>query len=427
MAENPKIPVSPTTANEIYFNRAIRHQIGVRRFSSGEVKKALELLEKSDAELVIKLRRGLAKLKGGRSINTDRFRAMIDDLKVARNELMKKYRSDVRGSLDALVAIEVEFEQEILQQSIPVDIELASIQLSSVRAAIRSKPFSGGSDAARTLGQWFEDLRRADQRRLIEAIQLGVTQGESIDTIVRRVVGTRKNGFRDGVLAISRRNAETIVRTAINHISNAAREEVWEGNEDIIQALKWVSTLDGRTSSICRARDGRFAIIGNKALPRDVPKLIPTTARPPAHPACRSLMIAILDFLGIAGKISDRPFVRDTRTGKQRQRDFRAEARNRDPERWKTLSPDERKALVRKEKERWAETAIGRVPAETTYNDWLLQQPHEFQDKVLGKTKGKLFRTGRLTLDQYVDRRGNELTINQLRETFPEVFTEAGL
>ena len=46
---------------------------------------------------------------------------------------------------------------------------------------------------------------------------------------------------------------------------------------------------------------------------------------------------------------------------------------------------------------------------------------------MLGRAKGRLFRSGQLQVDQFSDRVGNELTLGQLAETQPEAFTRAGL
>jgi hypothetical protein len=56
---------------------------------------------------------------------------------------------------------------------------------------------------------------------------------------------------------------------------------------------------------------------------------------------------------------------------------------------------------------------IGQVPGETTYDSWLRRQSSSFQDEVLGRGKAKLFREG-LKMDEFIDRRGNELTIDEL-------------
>ena len=132
-------------------------------------------------------------------------------------------------------------------------------------------------------------------------------------------------------------------------------------------------------------------------------------------------MIAIFDPEGVADKVGERPFVRDSRTGRQRQVDFRADARERAGSRWGSLNRTQRNALVRNERNAWSQEAIGQVPQDVNYDTWLRRQPTTFQNEVLGVQKGKAFRKG-LQMDQFIDRRGNELTLDQLRETQPEFF-----
>jgi hypothetical protein len=215
-------------------------------------------------------------------------------------------------------------------------------------------------------------------------------------------------------LATSRRNAETIVRTAVNHTANTAREAVFDANPDVIDALRWSSVLDGRTTPICQANDGKLAGVGGKPVPASLAGpgtlLTPEAQRPPAHPSCRSLMTAV-----IGGEtVGERPFVRDTRTGKRRQLDFRKEARR--------TGRDVKE--IRKE---WVDKNVGRIPAKTTYNQWMSRQPRAFQEEVLGKTKARLFREGGLKLDKFVDRKGAELNLAELAALEPDAFVKAGL
>jgi len=139
-------------------------------------------------------------------------------------------------------------------------------------------------------------------------------------------------------------------------------------------------------------------------------------------------MIAIFDPDGIADKMGERPMVRDARTRRMREKDFRADARNKVGEkRWKNLNAKERNAEIRTVRRAWAKENIGTVPAKTTYQEWLKKQPVGFQDEVLGKTKGQLFRKGDVTLDRFVDKRGAELTLQQLAKTRPASFDAAGV
>ena len=383
------------TANEAYFDAALRHQVGIRRFTAGEVAAVQRLLEQADRDLTANLRARLRR-EGtfvGRRFVTKRLTRLLADIRALRQETMKSVRARTRQNLVEVAKMEGAFEQRLLQNAIPIEISFASVEIQALREIVFRRPFQG-----RLLNQWFRTLEQADQRGLQQAIQLGMVQGESIDQIVARVAGTRRFGFRDGVLALTRRNAEAVVRTAVNHISNASREALWTANSDIISALRWTSTLDGRTSAICRARDGKLAPVGGKPLPKGATPLVPSGARPPAHVNCRSVMVAVLDGMGIVGQ---RPFVVDTRTGRRRRFSSAADRR------------------------RWAAENIGSVPAATTYQEWLGRQSAGFQDGVLGPARGRLFRQGGLTLDNFVDRRGNELTLDELRATFPSAFGKA--
>lgn len=71
---------------------------------------------------------------------------------------------------------------------------------------------------------------------------------------------------------------------------------------------------------------------------------------------------------------------------------------------------------------------LGDTPPDLpSYQDWLARQPAEFQDDVLGKTKGKLFRQGGLDLNRFVNRNGDELTLSELAEREAAAFRAAGL
>lgn len=399
-----------TTANQDLLDAALRHQVGIRRLTAGEVRRLLELLQRGDAAFVKKLRQQL-RAPGARSLASGRFTNMLSTVGKDRAQLMKEFRAELRKLLRGLSRSEADFERRALESAIPVRIGIEGATPARLREALTLEPFGNGSP----LREWFRRLQLADIARVTDAVRLGVAQGEPIPDIVRRVAGTRANRFRDGVLATSRRNAEVVVRTAVNHVSNSAREKVWEENEEIIQFLQWNATLDGRTSRICQVRDGQAAPLAMGSVPAGVPKLNPPGARPPAHPQCRSVMIPILDPSGITNSMEKRPFIRDSRTRRFRERDFRADARSQAGDRWKGMTRSQRNAAVRARRDAWGDANIGQVPANITYQQWLKRQPRSFQNEVLGPARAKLFRAGKATLNQFVDRVGNELTLEQLQ------------
>lgn len=395
------------TFNEEYRDAALRHQIDLRRYTAGVTKRVAQLLEEADRDLTERLRTRLARFEGrDLDFTGERWKALLADIRGARAAALAEYKTLVQDELGQLAILEGQAEIDLLQSSITIDVAFMAVSADQLRSIATSRPFQG-----RFLRDWFSTLEAVDQQRLTTALQLGMTNGESVDDIVRRVVGTRKNAYADGILSMTRRDAQGIVRTAVNHVSNTARGYVWDANSDIITAKVWVSTLDGRTSAVCRARDGHGSPVGDNELPADIPPLQPKGAKPPAHFNCRSVMVAYIDGVGLLG---NRSTVTDTRTRAKREIDFRRMAK----EQGKSIQ-DIRKA--------WATENVGRVPAATTYTDFLKRQPVSFQDEVLGKTKAKLFREGGLNVDQFVDRAGNELTLSQLAERKPDAFRKAGL
>lgn len=390
-------------ANNDYFNAQIRHELELRGYSNQVVASMVDLLEANDREVTKKLRAFVNKYPKLTNFRDKRFLAMLKDIFSLRSTAYKQLREQLTPELIAYAKDEISIQQFMMQDSIPIEISFASVSASSIRAAVTSNPFLG-----QLLGEWYKTLEANDRVALLRAIQMGYSQGESIDQIVARVAGTTAKGFRDGSLGLSRRRANDIVRTAINHVSNASRELFWDANSQYIRGLAWVSVLDGRTTAICRARDGKISLMpGKKLLPGEL-LLRPSNARPPAHFQCRSIMVAVLDGLGLLGT---RPSVRDTRLPEGRRLDFAAEAKNRG-------------ISVLRVKQEWVAENIGRVPSKVTYSDWIQQQPKSFQNRVLGKTKADLLNEGGLTIDQFVDYTGRELNLTELRSLYPKAFAK---
>lgn len=61
-----------------------------------------------------------------------------------------------------------------------------------------------------------------------------------------------------------------------------------------------------------------------------------------------------------------------------------------------------------------------------TYYEWLKTKSAEFQDGVLGKTRGELFRSGKITAKQFanlqLDRNFRPLSLDELRTQYPNLF-----
>jgi hypothetical protein len=74
---------------------------------------------------------------------------------------------------------------------------------------------------------------------------------------------------------------------------------------------------------------------------------------------------------------------------------------------------------------------FGPVDQKMTYYDWLKKQPQPFQDQVLGRVKGKLFREGGLSTKQFqkLVRADNytPITLSRMEKLAPLAFEKAGI
>jgi SPP1 gp7 family putative phage head morphogenesis protein len=165
----------------------------------------------------------------------------------------------------------------------------------------------------------------------------GIALGEPIPTLAKRLQTASK---------VSKRQATTVVRTAVNHVVTNAREETYKENSDVIKGVQFVATLDERTSYICIALDGRVFDIGEGP-------------RPPTHHQCRSTTVPVVKSLKELG-LSDKEFPASTRASMN-----------------------------------------GQAADTTVYPEWLKKQSVETQNAVLGKKRGELFRSGKLDLRKF--------------------------
>jgi len=403
-------------ANEIYLDLQLRYQHRLRRLASRILGRSIELVSLSDRQLIQRLRRKLPVMRRGKfDFAARRYLALMEELRALRQQAIEDAWKEAQVEFKELAYATQDKEEERTLFALPFRIKLSRLDKAAMLAAI-ALPFAGGRTDARTFDQWKDSILLADFNRIQGAIQSGIVTGLRTEDILRNLAGTRRRNFADGVLGGTRRNLEAVLAAGVTHVHNSVSDGLFEKNPDVYRFLQWVSVLDGRTSAICRSRDGKFAPIGENKLPVGLPRLIPPTARPPAHPNCRSAVVPVFDSRGLAGIIGERPFVRETAKDQYRKINFRQQAKDGvGSAAWRRMSAEQRQRAVDTVRDQWLQDRIGTVPADLTYDDWLRGQPVEFQNEVLGRRKAVLFRKG-LKLDRFVDSTGRQLTTEQLRE-----------
>lgn len=353
------------TANEKLQTVAIDHSHDIIRYQNQVVYKVIALLNRTDKDLFFQLASALQQLPVSQ-FTVERLDSLLASVRQINAVAYQKIRHDLQTELADLVAYEQGYQAQLFENTLPVTLQVATVPVAQVVSSAMSRPFQG-----RLLSEWMQGLETEKAAKIRDAIRIGYVEGQTIPQMVQRIRGTKARQYQDGIIEISRRNAETVVRTAISHTANHTRQKFAEANSDLVKGVKWVSTLDGRTSEICQARDGEVYSVNSGP-------------RPPAHPNCRSTTSYVLKSFKELGV--DLPeFSESTRASMD-----------------------------------------GQVPAKMTYNEWLKGKDAAFQNEVLGPTRAKLFRAG-MPVDRFVNRAGDRLTLDALRQRDAEYFRKAGV
>lgn len=369
-------------ASEVLRDEEIAHNEALQRYANGVVRRVVALLNRTDADIVAALQTALERMPAA-VFNVERLDALLASVREINTAALASIGDELATEMRALVAAEAGFQFELFEDAVPAQVRatvgIAQVNAGEVYAAALSRPFQG-----RLLREWMASIDTQRAARVRDAVRIGYVQNETVDQIVRRIRGTRANGYADGLLEIDRRSAEAVTRTAIAHFAGFTRDRFMQANEAIVASLAWTATLDTRTSPICRVRDGkrytadaRHRPIGHSLAWLGGPGL--------AHWACRSTAAPVLKSWRELGIDAD---------------DVDAETR---------ASMD------------------GQVPAETTFGEWLKRQSAARQDDVLGPTRGALFRRGDLPLERFYNDKGRYLTIEELRERSGAAFRRAGV
>lgn len=249
-----------------------------------------------------------------------------------------------------------------------VGIEAALPSAAAINDISRSALIQGA-----TIGDWFSRLNENTRFDLERTIKNGVSLGLTNSQIAKTLIGTGDKGGEP--IAKSRRDAMAITRTAVQTVAKDARLASLEANSDIIKEVQWVSTLDSRTSDICIVRSGKLWTYPDF---KPVNHSIPWNGGPPAHWNCRSTFIPITKSFEelTGGKIKD------------------------------TVEPSTRASMD------------GTVAGDLTFDQFLRGKPPEFADEMLGNGRAELWRSGKITLNQLLDQRGNPLTLAELRSRY---------
>lgn len=363
-----------TPVNNKLLNAAILHIIALHRYSNNVVRQIQAVLRSADADLYAQLNVALS-----RAAETSFSVRRLDELLVSVSALNDRVYAEAKLKLNAemvnLTEYESNYQRQLFERVLPSGVRVTSPSVTQAYAAATASPFKG-----HLLSEWFDELPRNKQRRMIATVRMGFLEGKTVSEIMKEVRGTAAEGFKDGIVNLDRRAAESVVRTAVSNVAATAREEFYALNSDLIEAEQWFSTLDNRTTEECQIRDGlKYTLIDHQPIGHSVPWL---GGPGKIHWCCRSTSLPIIRSSMDLGL---------------------------------NLPPVERAAMG------------GTAAPKTTYEDWIQQQSATMQDDILGPTRGKLMREGKMPWDTFFSATGVFLTLDELRQRDPESFKAAGL
>ncbi|MEK9810133.1 MAG: minor capsid protein [Candidatus Nanopelagicales bacterium] len=199
-----------------------------------------------------------------------------------------------------------------------------------------------------TLREWMATAEAAFLRDVMRAVRVGVEHDDDGTVLVRAVRDTARR---------ARRHIDGIARTATTAITNRNHIAVYEANADVLEGVRFLATLDSRTTIVCASWDGTVWPVGD-----------PGIQVPPLHFNCRSQLVPVVDWssLGLPAPSSS-PRASDS----------------------------------------------GQVRVKN-YEEWFSTQPPTKQDAIIGRERAELFRRGKITFRDMVTRDNRVVTLDQL-------------
>lgn len=347
-----------TPADRIIAETLLSHQIDLLRLSAYEQNIVLSLLDNLGRELEGKLRRDPI---------TEFSKARIEALLKEATDIIDRYYADIVARTDGTLAgvANLQPTATLRAASLVVTVDASLPTETFLKRLISNAVIQGAKSA-----EWWARQNRDTAFRFAAAVRQGLAQQETNEQIVSRIVGTQ---IAPGIMETSKRNARSLIHASIQQVANDARLETFRKNADVIKGVRQLSTLDSHTTDICIAYSGSEWDLNGDPINET---RLPFNGGPPRHWGCRSILTPITKTFKELGVNIEEP------TGGER-----------------------------------AATG-GPVDRKITMKQWLDSRTEEQLDEQLGKGRAELFRSGKITLTQLLDLRGNPLTLAQLESKY---------
>ena len=355
----------------------VQHQANAYRLNTGEFNNLYTLFRKESNNVFNQLLILMLDLSEAEKTALSQGRYTTSDLKEIKTLFDDLYSSVATTVSDtfALSAIsyalyEANFTAKLYGESVDLTGE-------SIVKKANSTPLSTGQ----LVDDVWKDLAEKVRKKAMYTVRQGIGNGNTTQQIVAELKGRKVGGeYVGGIVEQSRSALEANVRTLRSHVANSAMMDTYRILD--FEYVKFMATLDGRTSKICASLDGTVWKIND-----------PNLRQPALHFRCRSILVGTDKDGSMLGK---RPFVEDNRPVSK-------------------IPKAEREGI------------IGQIDANTSFPQWFKTADSSFQLEWLGKKRYELYKNGGFELTKFIDPLGRQYTLKELKALDSAVFKRLGL
>lgn len=309
--------------------------------------------------------------------------------------------ADLTADLNEFAIYEAGFQAALLESTAAVALSVPAED--KILRYINKSLMSLQSGSRATTGVWADFVKSNVNSNIAiyeNVVKTGVARSQTIKEMVAEL--TR---LTDGVI---RSDAESLVRTGINHYATQSRLAMAADNKRVIAREVPITTFDNRRSAVCTSIQAKYGIKGWKAGESPI-------GYPAYHWNCRTTIGFLVDgqdeLEGMRTAISGR------------KGDDAKEA-------YEKRKNDRRTTGKVKRRGRKDDTFFdpSQIRVSTQIDNWLMNQPDWYIVDNLGKSRAALFKKGGLSLSSLTDLSTlRPLTLEQLKARHADAFRRAGL
>ena len=370
-----------------YEDHYYTHAISLKHMESAKKRRVLGFLHTMEQDILSQMEgRGLQYQGLIAGVNREaRLNAMLHQIRETISTNYNHLKKDSREFLTDFVSMETMEQVDLMNSAIRMPLFNVVMTQNAIETIVDKSLIRGA-----IMSNWWDRQQENAQNRIITQIQLGFAEGEGIGDLRRRIIGKATGKWRQvivngqkrriyervgGIVDVSKREADALVRTAIQTLSGNVRTKIYEQNDDIVDQVESLATLDARTTALCASYDNlrwtqkSHSPVGHSKVYRSCPR----------HWNCRSTHIPVM--------------VELERLEKQ-AREAGIDI------------PQSMRASI-----------DGPQPAMRSMDDWLKSKPPEFQRQIIGgKRKTELFNEGKISLRDLTDDQGKVRTLRELMQ-----------